>query len=86
MAHKTKKPIVPGNILTNGKDVFGEIIYWPEELPDDELYEITREEYKAIMAEREARAEAEMNGEVFEHDDATSFDYQDALREFGVEI
>ena len=88
MAHKTKKPIVPGNILTNGKDVFGEVIYWPEHLPDDELYEITREEYEAIMAEREAQIEAEMNGGHIpsDPDAATIADYQSALREFGVEI
>ena len=78
-----------GHVITNGA-IYGKIIYLAEGLSSEGFYEITDEEYAAIEAEKEARLEAELNGGYYEQpvdpDAATIEDYQNALREFGVEI
>lgn len=63
-----------GHILTNGT-VYGSVIYLAEGMDASGFYEITVEEYNAIMAEDEPS-----------EDDATVEDYQAALGEMGVKI
>ncbi|MBO5842564.1 MAG: hypothetical protein J6R46_06160 [Clostridia bacterium] len=62
-----------GMVLTDG-DVYGTRISLAIDRDPAEFYEITREEYEAIMAE-------EMDG-----DRATAADYEAALAEFGVDV
>ena len=51
-----RQPIVasPGHVLTDGVDVYGYDVYLAEGENADKLYEITEEEYQAILSE-EAR-------------------------------
>ena len=61
-----------GYIYTNGK-VYGSTIYLANDENADGFYQITREEYTAII-----EAESDEN--------ATEEDYQNALKEMGVDI
>lgn len=64
-----------GHILTNG-EIYGKVIYLAEGMDGADFYEITRDEYNAIL-EDEGSHEA---------DEATEADYQNALKEMGVQI
>lgn len=64
-----------GMLLTNG-EIYGRTIYLADGTSADNFYEITEEEYNAIMAEQQEPSE----------DDATEADYQTALGEFGVQL
>ena len=46
-----------GMLWTNGIDIFGTDITLAEGLTKEGFYKITREEYNAIVAEREAKNE-----------------------------
>ena len=61
-----------GHILTNGT-AYGRIIYLAEGADASEFYEITEDEYAAIVAENEPS-----------EDDATVEDYKAALAKWGV--
>ena len=61
-----------GYIYTNGK-IYGSTIYLADGENADGFYKITREEYTAII-----EAESDEN--------ATEEDYQNALKEMGVDI
>lgn len=63
-----------GHILTDGT-VYGTIIHLAEGMDESAFYEITEEEYAAIMADNEPS-----------EDDATEADYQSALEEMGVKL
>lgn len=63
-----------GHILTDGT-TYGKIIYLAEGIDESAFYEITEEEYAAIMSEDEPS-----------EDDATEADYRAALGEMGVNL
>ncbi len=63
-----------GHILTDGT-TYGKIIYLAEGVDKSPFYEITEEEYEAIMIEDEPSEE-----------DATDADYRAALGEMGVKL
>lgn len=63
-----------GHILTDGT-TYGKIIYLAEGTDESAFYEVTEEEYAAIMADDEPS-----------EDDATEADYQSALKEMGVKL
>ena len=67
-----------GHILTNGTS-FGKIVYLAEGADASEFYEITEEEYEAIIA-------AQMPDGEPSPDDATEADYIAALAEMGVKL
>lgn len=62
------------HMLTDGQ-TYGSVIYLAEGMDAAAFYEITIEEYNAIMAEDEPS-----------EDDATEADYQAALAEMGVRV
>ena len=55
-----RKPIIAkeGCILTNG-EIYGKMIYLAEGVDANTFYEITDEEYSAILAEEERKAQEE---------------------------
>ena len=63
-----------GHILTDGT-TYGKMIFLAEGVDESAFYEITEEEYAAIMAEDEPS-----------EDDATEADYRAALKEMGVKL
>ena len=64
-----------GYILTNG-EIYGTEIFLAEGMNADDFYEITREEYEALMAEDDP----------LDPNNATEGDYQAALRDMGVKV
>lgn len=64
-----------GYVLTNG-EIYGREIFLAEGMSADNFYEITREEYEAIMAEDNP----------LDPNNATEGDYQAALRDMGVKV
>ena len=75
---KKREPIkaTDGHILTNGV-IYGRIIYLADGVSEGDFYEITEEEYEAILAE---------DADEDSPDRATEEDYQQALREMGVSL
>ena len=69
MANRKILKATEGHILTNGT-VYGTEIWLAEGLSGDDFYEITLEEYNAIV----------------ESEEATEEDYQSALRDMGVKV
>lgn len=63
-----------GYILTNG-EIYGKIIYLADGMDESIFYEITEEEYNAIVSDNELT-----------EDDATEADYIAALGEMGVKV
>jgi hypothetical protein len=61
---KTRKIIYAdeGKVITNGK-VYGKIVYLADGDNGEDFYEITDEEYAAIMAEKEKESRAEWQNE-----------------------
>ena len=64
-----------GYVLTNG-EIYGTEIFLAEGMSEDSFYEITREEYEALMAEDDPH----------NPNNATEADYQSALRDMGVKV
>ena len=63
-----------GHILTNG-EIYGTEIFLAEGIAADGFWEITLEEYEAIMSD-----------DSDDPDRATEVDYQNALRELGANV
>ena len=72
MAERIKLVADEGYVYTNG-EIYGSVIYLAVGLSDEGFYQITREEYDAIMNASEEEL-------------ATDEDYQKALRELGVNV
>ena len=64
-----------GYVLTDG-EIYGIEIFLAEGMSEDNFYEITLEEYEAIMAEDDSH----------NPNNATEADYQSALRDMGVKV
>lgn len=56
-----RTPIIAseGKVLTNG-EIYGKMIYLAEGVDANTFYEITDEEYSAILAEEERKAQEDM--------------------------